>query len=113
MLDSENAAKLQQSVLEKRQAQLVWSVDGAPATHSLQAGVALVGRTDLCDVQMKGGGPSQHLLFVRKAHVFEVRNLSRWYRMRVNGEPTTRARLRTGDRIEIGAICLTFLDQVR
>jgi FHA domain-containing protein len=112
VLPADEAATLRHIVLEKRQAQLRWELDGIQGTHYLKAGVALVGRTDLCDLRLKGRGPRQHLLFVCTGHLVEVRNLARWYRMRINGTPTTHAMLRSGDRIEVGAFRLTFLDQV-
>jgi hypothetical protein len=34
-------------------------------------------------------------------------------RMRVNGEPTTRATLRDGDEVAIGELRLTFKDDIR
>jgi hypothetical protein len=73
---------------------------------------ALVGRTDLCDLRVPAGGPTQHILLTRTGSSFEVRNLSRWYRMEVNGRVQTRAALRSGDRIDVGALQLTFLDQI-
>ena len=56
--------------------------------------------------------PGQHVLIVRGDRGFEVRNLSRWYRMKVNGQVTTSAPLKTKDTIEVGPVRLTFLDEV-
>jgi pSer/pThr/pTyr-binding forkhead associated (FHA) protein len=112
VLSGDDAATLRHLVLEKRQAQLRWDVEGHQGTHYVKAGGVLVGRTDLCDLRMPGRGPNQHLLFICTGHLVEARNLSRSYGMRINGTPTRHATLRDGDRIEIGAFRLTFLDQV-
>ena len=49
----------------------------------------------------------------RAGQQYEVRNTSWWYRMRVNDGPTRHATLRDGDQIAIGALRLTFKDDVR
>jgi hypothetical protein len=48
-------------------------------------GAVLVGRSALCDLRLPAGGSNQHILIVRADDGFEVRDLSRWHRMRVNG----------------------------
>jgi hypothetical protein len=58
--------------------------------------------------------PRKGLLLSRGADGFEVRNLAGWLdftRMKVNGRVMKRARLRTGDVIELGEVRLTFRDQ--
>jgi pSer/pThr/pTyr-binding forkhead associated (FHA) protein len=106
-------AELQRTIAQQRRAQLQWKVSGQEGTHYLARASILVGRTSLCDLQVPGGGPKQHILLTREGASFEVRNLSRWYRMEVNGRVQTRAVLRSGDRIAVGALQLTFLDELR
>ena len=57
------------------------------------------------------------MLVIRGAQGFEVRNLSSWLafwrRMRINGTPTSRGPLSSGDVIEIAGLKLTFMDEVR
>jgi hypothetical protein len=106
-------AELQKTIAQQRRAQLHWKVDGQEGTHYLTRASILVGRTSLCDLQVPGGGPKQHILLTREGATFEVRNLSRWYRMEINGRVQARAVLRSGDRIAVGALKLTFLDDLR
>jgi pSer/pThr/pTyr-binding forkhead associated (FHA) protein len=107
-LSAEELERVRQEGAQKRQPHLVWEARGAPATHYLRTdGAALVGRSDLCDLRLPRG-PRQHVLVIRSGEGFEVRNLSRWYRMRVRGQVTRRARLRDGDVIEVGGVRLTF-----
>jgi len=83
-------------------------VGATRATHYLAAGgAALIGRSDMCDLRVPKG-PRQHLLVIRVGDGFEARNLSFWRRMRVRGQVTARARLHTGDVIEMGPLRLTF-----
>jgi pSer/pThr/pTyr-binding forkhead associated (FHA) protein len=106
-------AELQRTIAQQRRAQLQWKVNGQEGVHYLARASVLVGRSSLCDLQVPGGGPKQHILLTREGTSFEVRNLSRWYRMEVNGRVQTRAVLRSGDRIAVGALQLTFLDELR
>lgn len=111
-LRPEEIERLQRSAAQKRNAQLQWDADGLQGTFYLENGGALVGRTDLCDVRVPSG-PRQHILILRSAGGFEVRNLTWLRRMRVSGEVTRRAILKTGDVVEIGGLTLTFMDEVR
>lgn len=111
-LGPDEVARLQRAVALKRHAQLQWEAGGRRGTQYLEEAAALVGRTDLCDVRVPGG-PRQHILVTRRADGFEVRNLARWPRMRVNGQVTQRASLKSGDVIETGGLRLTFMDEVR
>lgn len=113
LLKPEEVERLQRAAALKRHAQLQWEAGGARGTHYIEGGGVLVGRTELCDLRVPGGGPRQHLLIVRQPGGFEARNLSPWRRMRVNGRPARRAVLKTGDAIEVGGLRLTFMDEVR
>ena len=57
-------------------------------------------------------GPKHHLLVTRNKFGFEIRNLSRWHRMRVNGWVLAQSVLRSGDTIEVGGLRLQFLDNL-
>jgi pSer/pThr/pTyr-binding forkhead associated (FHA) protein len=113
LLRPEEVEKLQRAAALKRHAQVQWEAGGQQGTYYLESAAALVGRTGLCDLQVPAGGPRQHLLLVRGAEGFEVRNLARWRRMRVGGQVTARATLKSGDVIEISGLRLTFMDEVR
>ena len=112
-LRPEDLKRLQQAAALKRRAQIEWKVKDQRGTHYVDGGGAIVGRTALCDLRVPAGGPPQHLVILRGASGFEIRNVSRWYRMRVNGEVTSRAALKSGDTVEVGMLRLTFLDEVR
>lgn len=109
----EEVAKLRQSIVEQRRAHLRWQGGGGEGTFPLTEGSIVVGRSDLCDLRVACRVPKHHLVIGRDGSHFEARNLSRWYRMWVNGEPRTRAVLRDGDQIAIGGLRLTFMDEVR
>ena len=114
ILRPEEIERLQQMAAQKRRAQLRWQVRRRQGTHHIEGGAALVGRSALCDLRVSAGRPNPYvLLVVRGVEGFEVRNLSRWYRMRVNGQVRTRAALDSGDTITVGRLRLTFMDEVR
>jgi FHA domain len=112
-LSPDELARVQRAAALKRQAQIQWETAGQRGTQYLEGGVALVGRTDLCDVRVPSGGPRQHLLLSRRADGFEVRNLALLRRMRVNGQVTRRASLKSGDVVEMAGLRLTFMGEVR
>jgi pSer/pThr/pTyr-binding forkhead associated (FHA) protein len=112
-LDPEEAQRLIRAAALKRLAQLQWQLGRQRGTHSIEGGVALVGRSPVCDLRIRAGGPMQYVLVARGKEGFEVRNLSRWFRMRVNGQPAFRVPLREGDAIQIGRLHLTFREEVR
>jgi predicted component of type VI protein secretion system len=112
-LDPEEAARLVRAAALKRRAQLQWQLGRQRGTHSIEGGVALVGRSPVCDLRVRAGGPMQYVLVARSQEGFEVRNLSRWFPMRVNGQPVARARLQEGDTIQVGKLQVTFRDEVR
>jgi hypothetical protein len=112
-MQPEEIERLHRAAQLKRHAHLQWEVGGERGTHFLEHAAALVGRTELCDLRVPSGGPRQHVLVIRGASGYEVRNLAWLRRMRVNGEVTRRAVLKTGDAIEIAGLALTFVDEVR
>jgi predicted component of type VI protein secretion system len=113
LLQPEEMVKLRQAMAQKRQAQLQWEASGKKGVHYLTSGSTMVGRTELCDLQVPIRGPKQHILVVREGSTFEVRNLSWWYGMKVNGGSSRRATLQSGDRIDVGGLRLTFVDEMR
>jgi hypothetical protein len=111
-LRPEEVERLHRAAAQRRSAQLQWEAGGQRGTHYLEGPGALVGRTPLCDLQVPAG-PRQHVLIMRGAQGFEVRNLARFRRMRVSGVVAPRAPLKSGDTIEIGGLRMTFMDEVR
>ncbi len=111
-MNPEDIERLQELIAAKRQAQIEWEVAGTRGTYVVRGGAVLVGRSTLCDLRLPTGGPKQHILILRGNRGFEVRNLSSWYRMKLNGQVTTSAPLKTKDAIEVGPVRLTFLDEV-
>jgi FHA domain len=109
----EEVARLRQAAQQKRQAHVQWEAGGERGTHYLEGGAIVVGRSELCDLRVPSGGPKQAIVILRGPEAFEVRNLSSWYHMRVNGRLAARARLRSGDLVEVGGVRLTFMDEVR
>ena len=77
----------------------------------LERSAVLVGQSPLCDLRVPAG-PKHHVLVLRNRTGYEVRNLSGWARMRVNGEAVTQAPLKGGDVIEIRGLRLTFFDEI-
>jgi len=112
-LRPEEIERLQRGAALKRQAQLQWEAGGQQGTYYIEGAGVLVGRTELCDLRVPSGGPRQHILILRGPGGFEVRNLAWLRRMRVGGQVTKRAVLKTGDVVEISGLKLTFMDEVR
>lgn len=110
-MNTEDVERLQRALALKRQAQLEWEASGKSGTFYLESAAALVGRSLLCDLRVPAG-PKHHLLVTRNKFGFEIRNLSRWRRMRVNGWALTQSVLRSGDTIEVGGLRLKFLDDL-
>jgi hypothetical protein len=110
-MSAEEAEHLRRAVVQQRRAQLQWEAKGQRGTFFLSGGGVLVGRGSLCDLQVPTG-PTHHLLVLRTQFGFEVRNLSWWYRMKVNGWLFEQSTLESGDVIEIGGLRLTFLDEL-
>jgi hypothetical protein len=111
-LRPEEVERLHRAAAQRRSAQLQWEAGGQRGTHYLEGPGALVGRTPLCELRVPAG-PRQHVLIMRGAQGFEVRNLARFRRMRVSGVVAPRAPLKSGDTIEIGGLRMTFMDEVR
>ncbi len=110
-MSAEEAERLRRAVAQQRRAQLQWEAKGQRGTFYLSGGGALVGRSLLCDLQVPAG-PKQHLLVLRTQFGFEVRNLSRWHQMKVNGWAFEQSTLESGDVIEVGGLRVTFLDEL-
>jgi pSer/pThr/pTyr-binding forkhead associated (FHA) protein len=111
-LRPEEVERMHRAAAQRRHAQLQWEAGGQKGTHYLEGPGALVGRTALCDLRVPAG-PRQHVLVMRGAEGFEVRNLTWFRRMRVAGAVVPRATLKSGDTIEIGPLRMTFMDAVR
>lgn len=110
-MSAAEAERLRQAVAQQRRAQLQWEAKGQRGTFYLSGGGALVGRSLLCDLQLPAG-PKQHLLVLRTQFGFEVRNLSWWHQMKVNGWSFEQSTLESGDVIEVGGLRVTFLDEL-
>jgi hypothetical protein len=112
-LKPEEVEQLQKGAAQKRQAHVRWEAGGQSGVHYLgDVATMLVGTSERCDLRVPRG-PKHHVLVARDSRGFEVRNLSFWRRMRVKGQATARARLASGDVVEIGGLKLTFMDEVR
>jgi hypothetical protein len=111
-LRPEEVERMHRAAAQRRAAQLQWEGGGQKGTHYLEGPGALVGRTALCDLRVPAG-PRQHVLVMRGAQGFEVRNLTWFRRMRVAGAVVSRATLKSGDTVEIAGLRLTFMDEVR
>ena len=113
-MDQKDVERLQQAVAKRRRAHLKWEAHGKQDTfylERLERSAVLVGRSALCDLRVPAG-PKHHVLVLRNRTGYEVRNLSGWARMRVNGEVVTQAPLKGGDTIDIRGLRLTFVDEV-
>lgn len=108
-MKAEDVDQLRRAVARKRQAQLQWDAGGARGTFYLDAEAVLIGRSSRCDLVVPAG-PKHHLLVTRTRQSFEIRNLSWWRRLRVNGKVVRRSVLKSGDIIAIGGLRLTFAD---
>ena len=113
-MDQKDVERLQQVVAMRRRAHLKWEARGKQDTfylERLERSAVLVGRSPLCDLRVPAG-PKHHVLVLRNRTGFEVRNLSAWHRMRVNGEVVAQAPLKGGDVIEARGLRLTFFDEI-
>jgi hypothetical protein len=110
-MSAEEAACLRRAVAQQRRAQLQWEAGGQRGTFYLNGGGVLIGRSLLCDLRVPAS-PKQHLLVLRSQFGFEVRNLSYWYQMKVNGWAFEQSTLESGDIIEIGGLRVAFLDEL-
>jgi pSer/pThr/pTyr-binding forkhead associated (FHA) protein len=113
-MDAKDIERLQRSGAMKRRAHLKWEAGGKEDTFYLERqerSAVLIGRSALCDLRVPAG-PKHHLLVLRNRQGVEVRNLCRWYRMRVNGEAVPQAVLKGGDVIELRGLRLTFFSEI-
>ena len=110
----EELAKIRAAIVEKRRAHVRWEAgDQDAGTFALADGAVVIGRGDGCDLRVPCRAPKRHLRISRVGQHYEVRNTSWWYRMRVNHGLTRHATLRDGDEIAIGALRMTFKDDIR
>ena len=70
----------------------------------------MVGRSDLCDVRVPKG--PKHVLIRKGPTGSDVRNVSGWTKMKVNGNVTKKASLKDGDIIESAGLKMTFVDDL-
>ena len=113
-MERKDIEQLQQAVALKRRAHLKWEAAGTQDTfylERLERSAVLVGRSMLCDLRVPRG-PKHHLLVIRNRTGYEVRNLSCWFRMRVNGAVVPQAMLKGGDVIDVRGLRLTFFDEI-
>ena len=110
----EEAERLSEVVATKRRAQIEWEVAGIRGIHYIEGSRVLVGQDTACDLRLPVGS-AQALVIVRGEKGFEVEALgSGWWisPLKVNGRRIRRAALRSSDRLELGLVQLTFLDDV-
>jgi pSer/pThr/pTyr-binding forkhead associated (FHA) protein len=113
-MDRRDVARLQDQAARKRRAHLSWQAEGLQGVWYLERSdraAVLVGRSDLCDLRVPAA-PRNHLFIVRAGGRYEIRNLSGWHRMTVNGAVVRRALLDDGDVIEIGRLHMVFADDL-
>jgi hypothetical protein len=113
-MDQKDMERLQRTMAMRRRAHLKWEARGKEDTfylERLERSAVLVGRSALCDLRVPAG-PKHHVLVLRNRTGYEVRNLSGWSRMRVNGDVVTQAPLRGGDVVDIRGLRLTFFDEI-
>lgn len=113
-MEQKDMERLQRTMAMRRRAHLKWEARGKEDTfylERLERSAVLVGRSALCDLRVPAG-PRHHVLVLRNRTGYEVRNLSGWSRMRVNGDVVTQAPLRGGDVIDIRGLRLTFFDEI-
>ncbi|HEU5196175.1 MAG TPA: FHA domain-containing protein [Methylomirabilota bacterium] len=113
-MDQKDVERLQQAVAMRRRAHLKWEARDKQDTfylERLERSAVLVGRSALCDLRVPAG-PKHHVLVLRNRTGYEVRNLSGWSRMRVNGDVVSQAPLKGGDTVLIRGLRLTFFDEV-
>src|SRR5438874_1594291 len=113
-MDLKEVERLRKTLALKRRAHLKWEARGKQDTfylERLERSAVLVGQSPLCDLRVPAG-PKHYVLVLRNRTGYEVRNLSSWHRMRVNGAVVTQAPLKGGDVIETRGLRLTFFDEI-
>ena len=112
----EEAERLSRVIATKRRAQIAWEVAdaGLRGARYIEGDRTVIGQASDCDVRVPAG-PARGALIVRGERGFELESLAPWWRfprLKLNGRATRRAALKSGDRIELGPLRLTFLDAV-
>ena len=113
-LGAEELQRLQERIAQKRRPQLDWEAAGMRGTCYITGDSVRLGPDEGAELRVVAA-PKKGILLTRGPRGYEVRNLAGWLdfiRMKVNGKATRRALLRTGDRIEIGELRLTFRDAI-
>ena len=113
-MTTEELQKLQERIVTKRQPQVQWEIAGLQGTFYLATDTVRIGSAPGSELRLPVG-PAKALVITRGPQGFEARRATGWLsltRMRINGQSTGQARLKTGDRIELGDLRLTFLDEV-
>jgi pSer/pThr/pTyr-binding forkhead associated (FHA) protein len=114
MLTLEDIERIHHSVTTKRQPQLHWEIAGQQGTFYIKTDSVRVGRAADCDLRLPIG-PARTVLVARGPHGFEVRRDTGWLTLTplwVNGRMVRHAPLKNGDRIQLGDLHLTFLDEI-
>ncbi len=97
---------------QKRRAHLIWESGGQQGTHYLtEASSFLIGTGPLCDVVVPKG-PKHHVLIRRGEDGYEVKNLKKFSRMKVNGSVKKQANLEEGDVVQVRGLKFTFLAEI-
>jgi pSer/pThr/pTyr-binding forkhead associated (FHA) protein len=114
MLTMEDIERIHQKVSTKRQPQLHWAIAGQQGTFYIKTDAVRVGRAAECELRLPIG-PARALVVARSPRGFEVRRDTGWLSLtplRVNGRMARQATLKNGDRIELGDLRVTFLDEI-
>ncbi len=103
---------LLQDSQQKRRPHLIWESGGQQGPHYLtETSSLLIGTGPLCGVIVPKG-PKQHVLIRRGEDGYEVKNLKKFSRMKVNGAVRKQANLKDGDVVEVRGLKLTFLAEI-
>jgi pSer/pThr/pTyr-binding forkhead associated (FHA) protein len=114
MLTTEDIERIHRSVTTKRQPQLQWEIAGLRGTFFIKSDTVRVGRAPECELRLPVG-PARMLVIARGPQGFEVRRDTGWLTLTplwVSGRLVRQAPLKNGDRIELGDLHLTFLDEI-
>jgi pSer/pThr/pTyr-binding forkhead associated (FHA) protein len=114
MLTMEDIERIHHSVTTKRQPQLQWEIAGQRGNFFIKSDTVRVGRAHECELRLPVG-PARALVVGRGPQGFEVRRDTGWLTwtpLWVNGRLVRQAPLKNGDRIELGDLRLTFLDEI-
>jgi pSer/pThr/pTyr-binding forkhead associated (FHA) protein len=114
MLTMEDIERIHHKVSTKRQPQLHWEIAGQQGTFYIKTDTVRVGRSAECELRLPIG-PAHALVVARGSRGFDVRRDTGWLSLtplRVNGRLARQTTLKNGDRIELGDLRVTFLDEI-